>query len=449
MIHRRQLVVPFALAFIVCIAATDGSWALAQSESSFVRQHDWNVDQGEWLKIDTHVHSVLSDGSRTVEALVDAAAKNGCDAIAITDHADRDRRGASEEYFAELRIRRRQFPDMIILAGVEWNIPPHGGDEHVTVLVEPTLNEAAILAEFKDRFDDLDREPHVAELAVEALQWLKDACAKSQTMAVVIYNHPCRKRPALEPFRREFLALRAATPLLVGFEGGVGHQAGNPVGAYDGPLQLEDRWDPAAAVVGGVWDQMLQQGVDVWAALATSDFHHDRRSGGVYDYLPGKFSETWILAPDRSPRGILRALVAGSFFGEHGQFVRRVDLTLSADGLSRPAHAGEAIHVKPNASCQLALRLEIPPWDWQDVANKIDVVEFIAVDAKGARIAASFVDVTTDKVMDLQITVPDGGMVVRARGRRHIFQRPDYVFMTNPIRVLTHVDNVAATAVRP
>jgi hypothetical protein len=233
---------------------------------------------------------------------------------------------------------------MIVLAGLEWNVPPYGGDEHVTVLVEPTADEMVILAEFKSRFDDLDRAPTSAELAAEALQWLADKCAATQTLAVVIYNHPGRKRRTLEPFRDEFLALRTACPLLIGFEGGVGHQAGDPLGAYEGPIQLEERWDPAAATIGGVWDQMLAQGVDAWGAVSTSDFHNDQ-GNAVRDYPPGKFSETWICAPERSARGALRALEAGAFFGAHGH----------APGRPRPGgRAGGRLSPPPTATLPAA-----------------------------------------------------------------------------------------------
>jgi hypothetical protein len=428
--------------------ATDVPAACAQQRAKFERQHDWDPAHGVWLKVDTHVHTQFSDGGWKLEALVDEASKNGCDAIAITDHADGGLQGASEAYFAALRRARLEHSEMVILAGLEWNIPPHGGNEHVSVIVEPTANEADILAEFKKRFDNLEREPLSAETAVEALQWLTGKCAETKTMAIVAYNHPCRKRKSVEPFRDEFLTLRAASPLMVGFEGGVGHQAGNPLGAYEGPLPLDERWDPTAATIGGVWDQLLEEGVDAWAALSTSDFHNDQ-PGGVYDYPPGKFSETWVCAPDGTPRGVMQSLQGGSFFGEHGKIVRRAQLTVFADGLPRPAHAGEAIRVEAGAECRVALQLKIPRWDWQDVANKIDVVEFIAVDAKGARVLATFDDVATDKVMSVQVKAPVEGMVVRARGRRDIFQRPDYVFMTNPIRVLTHDDNVAAIETDP
>ena len=54
-------------------------------------------------------------------------------------------------------------------------------------------------------------------------------------------------------------------------------------------INTEDRWDPAAAVVGGVWDQYIASGDDLWAALASSDYHG---SGG--DAIPCTFSRIHI-----------------------------------------------------------------------------------------------------------------------------------------------------------
>ena len=105
-----------------------------------------------------------------------------------------------------------------------------------------------------------------------------------------------------------------------------------------------DRWDPVAARVGDAWDTLLHDGLDVWAAYAPSDFHTESLAD-LGDYWPGQFAETWVYAPERSSAGILRALHAGSFFGDHGRIVREAELHVGATGLARPAGAGEVISV--------------------------------------------------------------------------------------------------------
>ena len=407
----------------------------ATATPTFMRRLDCYDSPSVWLKIDTHVHSHRTDGNESIESLVEAASKFGCNAVAITDHADRGLEGASEVYFADIRRARQQFPKMIVLAGLEWNIPPHGGDEHVTVIVEPTPDEAVILAEFKERFDDFNRDPLPEEAAEEGLRWLTDRCASADALAIVCYNHPSRKRNELTSFPEEFKKLRKASPLLIGFEGTPGHQGGLPVGAYDGPIQLEDRWDPLVAVVGGAWDGLLQQGVDSWAAVAGSDFHR-KSPKGWSDYFPGEFSETWVYASEATPRGLLLALQRGSFFGAHGHIVRQVQLTVAAEGLPRPAQAGESISVKTGARCDVAVQVEIPARDWKDDANSIDSIELIAIDSQGARVAATFDDVTSGKKNRIEMKNPAGGMVIRARGRRELPDLPDMLFMTNPIRIV-------------
>jgi hypothetical protein len=98
---------------------------------------------------------------------------------------------------------------------------------------------------------------------------------------------------------------------------------------------LIDRWDPLTAEVGGAWDNWLRSGLDIWAAIANSDFH------GRGDFLPCEFASTWVYAPDRTVDGVIRALRAGSFFAEHGHIVTEVELRASFDGQPRPFVPGE------------------------------------------------------------------------------------------------------------
>ena len=56
------------------------------------------------------------------------------------------------------------------MGGMEWNVPPWGGDEHATIFV-PASKER-LLTEFKASFDDYGRDKHDAALAVAGLQWL-------------------------------------------------------------------------------------------------------------------------------------------------------------------------------------------------------------------------------------------------------------------------------------
>jgi hypothetical protein len=411
----------------------------------FLASHDW-IDKGIWLKVDFHVHSRFSDGAFDIPLLVERAAQHECDAIAITDHGDYNLRAASPEYFHQLETARRLFPNIMVLAGLEWNVPPHNGVEHATVLVEPGSEEQQLLAEFKSLFDDYERELHPPERAEEALRWLEAKASAAGQRALIIYNHPNRKRGDPEAFPNEFRRLQRVSRLLVGFEGAPGHQATEPFGAYLATVQVVDRWDPAVATLGGAWDRLLLEGADCWAAFATSDFHAPPPDG--IDYFPGEFSETWVYAPDRTPKGLLRAMAAGYFFGVHGRIARQVDLKIDVDGLPRPARAGETIAVRKGAVCEVSLSMEAGPNDSAEFGQAIDVVELIGISREKTQIWESFEFTSENPVIGYQVTVPEGGIVVRARGRRRVGPPHDLMFVTNPVRIVATNANSPA-AVQP
>jgi hypothetical protein len=201
-------------------------------EPHFVKRIDWS-EKGIWLKTDTHIHSTFSDGSYSVEDLVLKAKSFGCDVIAITDHADGNLKAATREYHEAIKASRSQHREMIILAGLEWNVPPWGGDEHVTVLVSPEVDEWKTLSEFKSRFDDLVLKEHKAELAEEGLRWLHANAVTNGVKPVVIYNHPSRKDHGSKEIVQDTLAWRKVNDLVIGFEGAPGHQGNKKsIGSY-------------------------------------------------------------------------------------------------------------------------------------------------------------------------------------------------------------------------
>jgi glycopeptide antibiotics resistance protein len=403
-------------------------------DARFVRSIPW-AEKGVWLKGDTHVHTKFSDGGVELREVVERAAKNGCQVLAITDHADAELAATSDEYFDELEQARRDHPELILLAGLEWNVPPWQGREHATLLLSPVLPERRILREFQVLFDDWKREGRDPELATQALDWLASQSSSDGDLPVVIYNHPSRKREETRSLAAELATLRAASGVLIGFEGGPGHQDSEEVGDYRGTLKTVDRWDPAAAEVGGAWDSLLAQGLPVWGAVATSDFHHGDPQAAD-DFWPGEFSETWLYAPDKSAAGALASLRAGSFFGVHGQIAREVQLRVYAAGLEREAIAGEAIIAAPGSELIVTLHLQTPLVDWQGEPNRIDEVELIAANLNESKVIATRTP-TIQSAMRVSVLVPEAGIALRARGRRFVVDGPDLLFYTNPIQILT------------
>ena len=406
----------------------------------FIQRAAW-AETGVWLKADLHVHSRFSDGSLSIAELAAAAVRNGCDVLAVTDHADHDRDGASEEYFAEIAAARRRHPELILFAGLEWNVPPYGGDEHAAVIAPINAAERSLLSGFKARFDDYGRQEKTKdpELATEAIRWLHSQSPGD--LPVVIYHHPGRKRAHTLSLVDEIVKLREAESVVVGFEGAPGHQRGPVNGAYDQQLKTIDRWDTSAANADDAWDELTRRGHHVSAAIASSDFHNQENLN-VSDYLPGEFSETWLFAPSRSSQGALAALRAGTAFAAHGRVVREVQLKVCAPGLPRPAVGGEVLRVPAGTALTIQLDLVVPDVDWEGATNTMDEVELILVTSSAARILYRERPASRG-ACSLRYTLPspDGTWAVRARGRRVVADGPDLMFYTNPIHVLPQSDS--------
>jgi hypothetical protein len=424
----RPLVIGLIAVGLMATAAVQ----LKPAQPVFDTQLAW-ADRGEWIRGDTHLHTRFSDGAHSPEEIAAQAVTHGCQAIAFTDHADRTLGGASPEYFAAIESVRAARSGLVVVAGLEWNVPPSGGDDHAAVLLPQVPDEGTILAEFKRRFDDFDRDDERRPRIEDALAWLATT-APPAVKPVVIYNHPSRKDSSSLQNADEILRWRAVNDLAIGFESGPGHQGRPPFGSYSGKVPLIDRWDPVAAQPGDAWDTLLQRGVDVHGAMASSDFHN-ANPGDLNDFWPCQFAETSYYVPERTPAGLLRALRAGAFYAVHGHIARRVELRLNAVGLPRPAVVGERLRAPLGSVLTASLNLRIPEADWNGAVNRVDVVEFILVTPGGVLVHPHAVSGTGDQRVDQPVTLDAPSLVIRARGRRIVPDGPDLMFYTNAIRV--------------
>lgn len=298
-------------------------------KADFVTSVPWGL-VGRTLVLDSHAHSTFSDGALSVADLVNLAVTNGCDALALTDHSDPSAKTASPEYFAAVAEERVRVKDLLLFAGMEWNIPPYAQREHVAMLVDPAL-EQKLLPEFKSRFEDKSVK------AEDALNWLAQG-AGSRDAVALLYAHP--SRGAADPAEKlgDFTRWQAAQGLFIGFEGGPGHQRLASPGDYQESHKTILRWDPVAAEIGGTWDRLLDAGHSTWAALAVSDYHNDQK-----DFAPCAFARTHLRVPQPDYRGVLVALRAGSFWADHGHILEDLAFIAVHPALPMPATPGETI----------------------------------------------------------------------------------------------------------
>jgi hypothetical protein len=414
--------------------AVVGVMACAKPQGpQILSEHDW-AGKGQWLRADTHMHSRLSDGSQDVLPLVAKAVENGCQVVAVADHADRQLRGATPEYMTAIAEAKAAHPDLIVIPALEWNVPPSGGDEHATLLVPDDPGAGQMLAEFKKRFDDYDRNDDAKPTVQAALEWLTDTSRRLPEKPVVIYNHPSRKDTSSLSNADDMINWRKGSDIIIGFEGGPGHQGKAPYGAYK-KLATVDRWDPVVATPGDAWDKLFQQEIDVHGAIASSDFHNDSPND-LNDYWPCQFAETWYYVPEKTVNGVLKAMRAGTFFGVHGHIVQGLELTVLADGMTRPAMVGEKVRVNRGTEVVAMLTMDIPETDWAHQPNHIDAAEFIVITPSGVETKVHQISGVGSQAAAERFVVGPEGLVVRARVRRKVPGGTDLMAYTNAIRII-------------
>lgn len=307
---------------------------------SVERDVAWPAD-GEWLILDSHTHTQFSDGGLTIAGVAQLAVENGCNALAITDHSDPDWAAATREYFEALENARRVFPQLVLIGGLEWNIPPYDQREHVNVLINPHF-EADVLPRFKRLFES-------GVGAGDALRWLAKELPTLDD-GVLFYNHPSRKDVERSENLADMLAWREVNTQIAGFEGGRGHQKRKPVGAYNQDIKTMDRWDPVVAELGGTWDELFDSGENIWGALAVSDYHNDNS-----DYHPCEFARTHVQVPEPTATGVLKGLRAGTFWADHGRILDRLELVVSVSDGPKNITPRDRIVVPPDAAARVTV----------------------------------------------------------------------------------------------
>jgi hypothetical protein len=353
---------------------------------------------GLWLAGDHHIHTKYSsDGNYEILAQVKAAAQNGLGFCVITDHGGpAHEKVVTSRAYAELVEARRACPEIIVFAGLEWNIP---AAEHGSIIIPPTEDEARLIALFESRFDSKSRKtPPLGEAdAIAGVSFLQSLPHKPLLFA----NHPAR-RGLDSP--HELRAWRDAGPdVMRGFEGAPGHAAAPLVGERRGhysdkpsagsfadyPLdsyRTHGGYDYYTAQVGGLWDALLSEGRPFYITC-NSDSHlylgdvqkFDRRNykttgvvtatgesrsygpsdeRGDTDYAPGIYTETKVFADRRDPLSVLSGMRSGNMYTCLGGMIDALRCYVH-DGV-HTAPMGGYLHIpSPGATVELVVEIEV------------------------------------------------------------------------------------------
>ncbi|MGX8175948.1 DNA polymerase/3'-5' exonuclease PolX [Exiguobacterium artemiae] len=122
------------------------------------------------IKADVHMHTTWSDGTLSVDELVDACAARGYSWMAITDHSKYMKfvNGLTEERLRKQRVEieaaRQKHPEMTILCGVEMDILPDGSLDYDDAFLQEM---DYVIASIHSKFDQTEE---------EIMQRLENAC---------------------------------------------------------------------------------------------------------------------------------------------------------------------------------------------------------------------------------------------------------------------------------
>lgn len=400
-------------------------------------QENWRTSSVKafksWFKIDTHIHSIFSDGNATIEQIAEKASLYGCDAIAVTDHGDHNLpKVLSNEYFTTIENVQKNHPYMTIIPGLEWNIPPFNGREHVTVLLPKSDNLQRNLSAFRERYDQFNRFDEKVLSPASALKWLeKYGADNTQVSPVLIYNHPSRKNFQQQENEHDFIYWHEYSDLIIGFSGAPGHQKKRGInnGSYEKHLRTINGWDPSIENIGGEWDRLLQKGYKIWAARAASDFHNTEM-----DYWPCQFSSTHVNAKSNHQNDILLALREGVYWAQHGDFIRNLNFKLKTN--KEELSMGQQGVVLSGSSIKIDLNIRLNKQDWQQNQASLDELELIVITDKDIR-TIEFNDQLMPENINIshEYKVNSPFVIFRWRGKSLQSGLHDYMFYTNPIKV--------------
>lgn len=329
----------------------------------------------QWLPGDHHVHSEWSvdwDRSTTPPTPLRGGdspysrSHNAAQARAFglrwmvhTDHGGPGHSAVTRDHaYPALLQARIDVPEVIQFNGMEFDVP---AGEHASLIIAqgPQELDQLVTAERDfSRSEPLQGSRDTEQQMQAALAYLRDL----KPAPLMFINHPSRTATGMgqwgEVTPDELRGWHAAAPnVLVGMEGAPGHQA---IRTERGLYRSADAptlggYDQMTAQVGGIWDQMLADGIRFWIT-ANSDSHINLRDGGR-DYDPGEYSKTYAWARPEAD-DVLDALRHGRLFTVTGDLVDALELQVSSGGVA--GRMGDTVALSATQTMQVEVRVRQP-----------------------------------------------------------------------------------------
>ena len=300
--------------------------------------------------------------------------------------------------FDWIKSVRANYPDKIVMTGMEWNVPGH---EHASTAI--VADNALPIAEFEYRFDnndsdgttttstaatmgwagkkqrsDYDTAPEYKEVlglsnlhekAIDAIKWME---ANYSGTGYIVPAHIERKGCGdVDPGNGSldsgysiaaFRDMNDNGPDVVfGFEGLPGHSKESGRGGFGSGACGGGTYGGAGyyiATVGGLWDNLLADGRKFFT-FDSSDFHN---TDG--DFWPGEYEKNVVKVVDLNDDGtytqdeVVAALRSGNAYAVHGDLINALDFSVA--NIDAEATMGETLSVLNGDSITVTIRFKSP-----------------------------------------------------------------------------------------
>ncbi|HEX7714937.1 MAG TPA: hypothetical protein VF531_13065 [Bacillota bacterium] len=348
---------------------------------------------GKWVTGDFHTHTFLTDGNNMQEEVVKNAFVSGLDWMANSEHggtSQKDPKGKAypapvwrwitikDASFPIIQSLRNNYPNKLLIQGLEWNVPSH---EHASVGIVGT--EPGPVSDFEYMFDGSDTDTsraaeNLAKInkvhadAVAGAKWLE---TNYPNTSYFLLNHPSRKLAYSVADIRDFID--AAPDVCFGMEGFPGHQKeknrggyGNDLGANTYKARTYGGADYMLAKVGGLWDALIGEGRHFWI-FVNSDYHSSDN-----DFWPGEYAKnyTWVTGSDYN--SLIDGLRSGNSFAVQGELINALDFNAAAN--NEQATMGQALDIAANSNLVITIRFKSPQYNNNGDAVKVDHIDLIS-----------------------------------------------------------------------